>query len=111
MATLMTPMLVAHLMGESWHIADLLLYGGAGLGLILGIGLFLWGRVERGQVLDNIAPDSGGEESTPRDLPVPEQIASPQHPASETGDSAIVGGTPRAKQEAVGHVTRRNGFR
>ena len=37
----------AHLIGESWHIADLLLYGGASLGLILGIGLFLRGRVER----------------------------------------------------------------
>ena len=40
-------MILAHLLGESWHIADLLLYGGAGLGLACGVGLFLWGRHER----------------------------------------------------------------
>jgi hypothetical protein len=41
--------LPAHLLGESWHIADLLLYGGAGIGFVFGTGLFLWGRVERWQ--------------------------------------------------------------
>jgi hypothetical protein len=40
-------MLLAHLIGESWHIADLLLYGGAALGMTFGTGLFLWGRHER----------------------------------------------------------------
>ncbi len=49
--------LLAHLIGESWHIEDLLLYGGASLGLILGIGLFLWGRVER--VRNTSHPDAG----------------------------------------------------
>jgi hypothetical protein len=39
--------ILAHLMGESWHVADLLLYGGAGVGLVGGVGLFLWGRQER----------------------------------------------------------------
>jgi hypothetical protein len=40
-------LLTAHLIGETWHIADLLLYGGASVGLMLGCGLFLWGRAER----------------------------------------------------------------
>lgn len=42
----MTPLL-AHLMGTSPHVEDILLYGGASLGLACGIGLFLWGRHER----------------------------------------------------------------
>jgi hypothetical protein len=40
-------LLLGHLVGESWHLGDLLLYGGASVGLVLGIGLFLWGRSER----------------------------------------------------------------
>lgn len=43
----MTPLIptVAHLMmGGSPHVADILLYGGAGLGLATGFGLFFWGR-------------------------------------------------------------------
>jgi hypothetical protein len=43
----MITMILAHLVGEQWHIAELLLYGGAGIGLIGGVGLFLWGRHER----------------------------------------------------------------
>ena len=42
----------AHLLGESWHIADVLLYGGATVGFALGIGLFLWGRHERRSARD-----------------------------------------------------------
>jgi hypothetical protein len=110
MNILMTPMLVAHLIGESWHVAELLLYGGAGLGLILGIGLFLWGRVERGQVPNTVVSDADGEASTPRDLPFPELIASPQHRAGERDVSATVDGTPCAIWEAAGHVTRQHGF-
>jgi hypothetical protein len=52
-------MILAHLLGESWHIADLLLYGGAGLGLACGVGLFLWGRHER-QVGPSPLPDEDG---------------------------------------------------
>jgi hypothetical protein len=37
----------AHLLDESWRIADVLLYGGAALGMTFGISLFLWGRRER----------------------------------------------------------------
>jgi hypothetical protein len=44
MISLLTP---AHLMGTGPHIEDILLYGGASLGLAFGVGLFLWGRVER----------------------------------------------------------------
>ncbi|MFN8594143.1 MAG: hypothetical protein U0031_22025 [Thermomicrobiales bacterium] len=40
-------LLPAHLMIAGWHMAALLLYGAAGVGMILGIGLFLWGRLER----------------------------------------------------------------
>jgi hypothetical protein len=47
MTTPLFPALLAHLIGETWHVADLLLYGGATLGLVLGAGLFLWGRAER----------------------------------------------------------------
>lgn len=42
--TLLVP-IVAHLMmGASPHVTDILLYGGAGLGLATGLGLFFWGR-------------------------------------------------------------------
>ena len=40
------PVLLAHLIGQRWYIKDLLLYGGATLGMIHGIGLFRWGRDE-----------------------------------------------------------------
>jgi hypothetical protein len=40
-------MILAHLIGEAWHVQDLLLYGGAGLALVLGGGLLFWGRHER----------------------------------------------------------------
>jgi hypothetical protein len=38
--------MLAHLLGDGWHVADLLLYGGASVGLVGGFGLFLWGRRE-----------------------------------------------------------------
>ena len=42
--TILVP-IVAHLMmGASPHVADILLYGGAGFGLATGLGLFVWGR-------------------------------------------------------------------
>lgn len=43
----METIMLAHLLGEQWHFADLLLYGGAGIGFIGGVGLFLWGFRER----------------------------------------------------------------
>jgi hypothetical protein len=38
---------LAHLMGTSPHVADILLYGGASLGVTGGLGLFFWGRHTR----------------------------------------------------------------
>ena len=61
MTRITAPALLAHLIGESWHIADLLLYGGASLGLILGIWLFLWGRVERARNAGHADESSDGD--------------------------------------------------
>jgi hypothetical protein len=40
-------MILAHLVGDHWRLGEFLLYGGAGVGLVCGTGLFLWGRRER----------------------------------------------------------------
>lgn len=58
-------LLPAHLMGAGWHVADLLLYGGAGVGVALGIALFLWGRVERRRDPDPSDERNGGEANAP----------------------------------------------
>jgi hypothetical protein len=54
----MDTMILAHLLGEKWHLADLLLYGGAGIGFMGGAGLFLWGRRERQAPLHPQPPEA-----------------------------------------------------
>jgi hypothetical protein len=44
---------LAHLMGTSPHVADILLYGGASVGVAGGLGLFFWGRHTRRSHPDN----------------------------------------------------------
>jgi hypothetical protein len=55
MTAVVAQLRLAHLIGESWHLEDLLLYGGASVGLVLGIGLFRWGRGERVRQTDHPA--------------------------------------------------------
>ncbi|MFN8662746.1 MAG: hypothetical protein U0075_12690 [Thermomicrobiales bacterium] len=43
----MSTTLLGHLLADHWQHGELLLYGGAGVGLVSGLGLFLWGRHER----------------------------------------------------------------
>ena len=43
----MISILLAHLLVDHWRLGEFLLYGGAGVGLVGGVGLFLWGRHER----------------------------------------------------------------
>lgn len=38
---------VAHLMGPSPHVADIIVYGGASIGIAAGLGLYFWGRHSR----------------------------------------------------------------
>jgi hypothetical protein len=50
--------MLGHLMGGSWHVEDLLLYGGASISLALGVGFFLWGRAERLRQSDPLPPET-----------------------------------------------------